>query len=278
MNYLLPEFLGLLEEPTSSIQTFPTDGNSTLSPAGAMYSTLLQLRTHVETEKLERTTLKQLVQRLQRDFALLQPHIETLDQQTTNKSSPLTSLENRIKISEKRHSTETCRHNAMFNTFQHQLSTMCDQICQFEHSNCNFFLWKVTSIKQVFESARLWYLKPGRENAPTTRLRSPVFRSHPYGYNFYLNLYSYGFAAAIGTWLSLSLSISPGDYDDILPWPVSKTIQIKVRDQLNPTIVWSQSIEPTELTRLTTADFSTVPTVRYPYFFPHTKLFEETNG
>ena len=278
MNYLFPEYLGLLEEPTSSIQTFPTDGNSTLSPAGAIYSTLLQFRTHVETEKLERTTLKQLVQRLQRDFALLQPHIETLDQQTTNKSSALTSLENRNKISEKHLSTETCRHNARFNTFQHQLSTMGDQICQFERSNCNFILWKVTSIKQVFKSARLWYLKPGRENAPTTRLRSPVFRSHPYGYNFHLNLYPYGFSAAIGTWLSLSLSISPGEYDDILPWPVSKTIQIKVRDQLKSLNVWSRTIEPRELTRPTTADFSTVPTVRYPNFFPHTNLFEETNG
>ena len=208
MNYLLPEFLGLPEEPTSSIQTFPTDGNSTLSPAGAMYSTLLQLRTHVETEKLEQTTLKQLVQRLQRDFALLQLHIEALDQQTTNKSSPLTSVENRIKNLEKRLSTETCRHNARLNSLQHQLSTMGDQLCQFEHSNCNFILWKVTSIKLVFESARQWYLKPGREKAPTTRLRSPVFRSRPYGYNFYLNLYPYGFAAAIGTWLSLSHFLS----------------------------------------------------------------------
>ena len=170
MNYLLPEFLGLPEEPASSIQTLPIDGSSTLSPAGAMYSTLLQLRTHVETEKLERTTLKQLVQRLQRDFALLQPHIETLDQQTTNESSPLTSLENKIKILEKRLSTETGRHNARLNSLQLQLSTMGDHICQFEHSNCNFILWKVTSIKIVFESARLWYLKPGRENAPTTRL------------------------------------------------------------------------------------------------------------
>ena len=278
MNYLLPEFLGLPEEPTSSIQTFPTDGNSTLSPAGAMHSTLLRLPTHVKTEKWERTTLKQLVQRLQRDFALVQPHIEALDQQTTNKSSPLTSLENRIKILEKRLSTETCRHNARLNSLQHQLSTMGDELCQFEHSNCNFILWKVTSIKLVFESARLWYLKPGQENAPTSRLRSPVFRSHPYVYKFYLNLYPYGFAAAIGTWLSLSLSISPGEYDDILPWPVSKTIQIKVRDQINPLNVWSQTVEPRELTRTTSADFSTVPTVRYPYFFPHTKPFEETNG
>ena len=276
MNYLLPESLGLPEEPASSILTLPTDGNSTLSPAGNMYSTLLQLRTHVETDKLERTTLKQLVQRLQRDFALLQPHIETLDQQPTNKS--LTSLENRIKNLEKRLSTETCRHNAKPNFLQLQLSTMGDQICQFDHSDCNFILWKVTSIKIVFESARLWYLKPGRENAPTTRLRSPLFRSHPYSYNFYLNLYPYGFAAAIGTWMSLSLSISAGDYDDILPWPISKTIQIKVRDQLNPLNAWSQTIEPIELTRPTTADISTVPTVRYPYFFPHTKLFEETNG
>ena len=179
MNYILPEFLGLPEEPTSSIQILPTDGKSALSPAEVMYSTLLQLRTHVQTEKLERTTLKQLVQRLQRDFALLQPHIEALDQQTANKSSPLRSLENRIKTLEKRLSTETGRHNARLNSLQLQLSNLGDQICVFEHSNCNFILWKVTSVKLVIESARLWYLKPGRENAPTTRLRSPIFRSHP---------------------------------------------------------------------------------------------------
>ena len=147
MNYFLPESLGLSEELTSSIQTLPTGGNPTLSPAGTMYSTLLQLRTYVETEKLERTTLKQLVQRLQRDFALLQPHIEALDQKTTNQSSPLVSFENKIKILEKRLSTETGRHNARLNSLQLQLSTMSDQICQFEHSNCNFILWKVTSIK-----------------------------------------------------------------------------------------------------------------------------------
>ena len=277
MNYLLPEFLGLPEEPASSIQTLPIDGNSTLSPAGAMYSTLLQLRTHVETEKWEKTTLKQLVQRIQRDFAFLQPHIEALHQKTTNQSSPIVFLENKIKILEKRLSTETGRHNARLNSLQLQLSTMGDQICQFEHSKCNFILWKVTSVKLVFESARLWCLKPGRENAPTTRLRSPIFRSHPYGYNIYLNLYLYGFAAANGTWMSLSLSISAGEYDDILPWPISKTIQIKVRDQLNALNTWSQTIEPRELTRPTTTDFSTVPTVRYLCFFPHTKLFEKPN-
>ena len=94
---------------------------------------------------------------------------------------------------------------------------MGDQICQFEHNNSKFILRKDTSIKLVFESAQLWYLQRRRENASTTRHRSPIFCSQPYGYNFYLNLYPYGFAAAIATWASLSLSKSTGEYGDILP-------------------------------------------------------------
>ena len=269
--------MGLSEEHTSPAQASPIDANPTLSPAEVMYSTLLQLRTHVETEKLERTTLKQLVQRLQRDSALLRPQIELLGRPPTSKSS-LVKLENKIKVLETRLSTETCRYNSRLNSLQHQLSTMGDQICQFEHSNSTFILWKVTSIQFVFDSAKLWYLKPGRKNAPTTRLRSPIFRSHPYGYSFYLNFYPYGFAAAIGTWASISRSISPGEYDDILLWPISKMIQIKVHDQLNPINTWSQIFESKELTKPTTNEYSTVPTVRHPYFFPHSKLFNETNG
>ena len=155
---------------------------------------------------------------------------------------------------------------------------MGDQICQFEHSNSTIILWKVTSIQLVFESARLWYLKPGWENAPTTRLRSPIFRYHPYGYNFYLIFYPYGFAAAIGTWASIFLSMSAGEYDDILPWPVSKTIQIIMRDHLSPLNTWSQTIESKILTEPTSTDYSFVPTVGYSYFFPHSKLFNDTDG
>ena len=82
-----PGSVGLPEEPTSAAQAPSTGRNPMLSPAGVMYSTLLQLRTLVETENLERTTFKQLVQRLQRDFALLQPQIESLDQPATGNSS-----------------------------------------------------------------------------------------------------------------------------------------------------------------------------------------------
>ena len=78
MNYLLPGSFGLSEEPTSPVQAPPIDENPTLSPAGLMYSTLLQLRTHVEAQKFERTTLKQLVQRLRKTLLLYSPSLSHL--------------------------------------------------------------------------------------------------------------------------------------------------------------------------------------------------------
>ena len=76
----------------------------------------------------------------------------------------------------------------------------------------------------------------------------------------------------------VSLFISAGESDDILPWPVSEMIRIKVLDQLNSLNTWSQTIESKELTEPIANEYSTVPTVRYPYFFPHSKLFNETDG
>ena len=76
MSCSFPGVFGLPTEPTPSAQVLSTDGSPTISSAEAMCSTLLQLRAQVETEKLERTVLKQLVQRLQGDFALLQPQFE----------------------------------------------------------------------------------------------------------------------------------------------------------------------------------------------------------
>ena len=82
-----------------------------------------------------------------------------------------------------------------------------------------------------------------------------------------MNVYCYGFAAAIGAWVSVSISKSAGNYHDILPWPVSKTIQLKVRDQLDTLSAWSHTFDSKKLTRPTSANSSTVPTVRCSYFF-----------
>ena len=52
MKYLFPGSFGLSEEPTSPSQAPPIEGNPTLSSAGVKHSTLLQLRTHVENQKI----------------------------------------------------------------------------------------------------------------------------------------------------------------------------------------------------------------------------------
>ena len=73
MSFLLPGLFGFSDEPKPSTEIPSADESQTLSPAGVMYSNLLQLRNHVETEKLEITVLKQLVQRLQGDCSLATP-------------------------------------------------------------------------------------------------------------------------------------------------------------------------------------------------------------
>ena len=73
--------------------------------------------------------------------------------------------------------------------------------------------------------AAVWLIVFGQEHyhsfwinyAISIRLGSLIFRSHPYGFNFYLIFYFFGFAAAIGKWVFISLPISVGEYDDILP-------------------------------------------------------------
>ena len=79
MQCLIPRSFGLPEEPSSPAQAPPTDGNPMLSPAGMMYSTLLQLRRHVETKNLEQTTLTYLVQRLKKRSLSYSPRLNYLN-------------------------------------------------------------------------------------------------------------------------------------------------------------------------------------------------------
>ena len=110
-----------------------------------------------------------------------------------------------------------------------------------------------------------------------TPLDSLLFRSHPYGCKFYLVFYFFGFAAAIGKWASISLylmvSMRISCHGQFQRYSRSKFVT-----NWNPSNAWSQKIESKKLPRPTSAGFSTVPTVWYPHFFPHTKLFEKTNG
>ena len=80
----------------------------------------------------------------------------------------------------------------------------------------------------------------------------------------------------------LAFSNSAGNFDDILLWPRSKVIHLKVKDELDPLKNWTlvmdlrEAKEPNRPTSST--DSITITTVRCPYFLPHTKLFDETEG
>ena len=114
---MLPGLIGITDEPTPSIQMPSADGNQIISPTGVNYSNLLQLHNHVKTEQSERTTFEQLVQCLQRDFALLQPQTAIIYQLATSKPTSQTELEKKEK-NEKHLCAEIYQHNSHLNSLQ----------------------------------------------------------------------------------------------------------------------------------------------------------------
>ena len=105
-------------------------------------------------------------------------------------------------------------------------------------SSCRLIPRKLTVHNFI---AATWLIIFGQEHyhsfwinyAISTRLGCLNFRSHPYGYKFYLIFYFFGFAVSIGKWVFISLPVTVGEFDDIMPWSVSKIIQIKCRDKLH---------------------------------------------
>ena len=103
-----------------------------------MYSSLLQLLNHIETEKLRRIIFKQLVQCLPRNFAPLRAQIEKFDYPATNKPTSLAALEKKLIF--KKRSAKISSINSSLNSLENQYTAMSDQICQFKQYKSNFFL------------------------------------------------------------------------------------------------------------------------------------------
>ena len=74
---------------------------------------------------------------------------------------------------------------------------------------------------------------------------TPVFRTHPYGYNFIIRFHHYGVGIAAGQVVTLIFAFSSGNYDCLLRWPFPKVVHLSLRDQLDPLITWTQLIQPT---------------------------------
>ena len=87
------------------------------------------------------------------------------------------------------------------------------------------YVWKVNDLARRTRDARM-----GR----TLSLYSPPFYSSPHGYRVCLRAYLNGDGSGRGTHVSLYIVVMKSEYDDLLTWPFSHTVQLSLINQVDP--------------------------------------------
>ena len=156
-----------------------------------------------------------------------------------------------------------------------------DKIRQLEPGNSDAIIWKIPSVKFVFDSAKKARPSSDPLIEAATTFSSPIFRTHPHGYNFFIKFYPYGIGPATGRSASILFTLFPDDYDNLLKWPFSKLIDIGIRDQLDPLNNWMKTIRPDQDPAYKKPTMSTktgATIVLIKSFFSHSKLFSGTES
>ena len=154
------------------------------------------------------------------------------------------NLTSRICKLEKLFANEVSTHTSITAGVHSQYFLLYDKIRQLEPGNSDVIIWKIPSVKFVFDCAKLARPSSDPLIEPATSFSSPIFRTHPHGYNFFIKFYPYGIGPATGKCASVLFALFPGDYDNLLQWPFTKTIHIGIRDQLDPMNTWMKTIRP----------------------------------
>ena len=170
----------------------------------------------------------------------LQPILNTQEDPPTT----VQNLESRICKLEKLFADEITTYTSITAGIHSQYFFMYDKIRQLEPGNSDAIIWKIPSVKFVFDSAKKARPSSDPLIEPATSFSSPIFRTHPHGYNFFINFYPYGIEPATGKCCSILFTLFPGDFDNLLKWPFSKLIHIGIRDQLDPMNIWMKTIRP----------------------------------
>ena len=196
-------------------------------------------------------------------------------------STTVQNLTSRTCKLEKLFADEKSAYTSITAGVHSQYFFLYDKLRQLElgHSDVNF--WKIPSVKFVFDSAKMARPSSDPLIEPATSFSSPIFRTHPHGYNLFIKLYPYGIGHATGKCASILFTLFSGDYDNLLQWPFSKTIHIGIRDQLDPMNTWMKTIRPDQdpaYKKPTMSAKTGVATILINNFIPHSKLFSETEG
>ena len=135
-------------------------------------------------------------------------------------------------------------HETIASIYQSQFAFLYDRIRALESGGTDTILWKLTSLKLVFDTAKSWARLDNAAKDPSTHYNSPVYRTHSYGYNFFVQFYPYGLDSAAENHASIMFASFPGDYDGLLTWSFPKIIHLSVRDQLDPRVHGLSALYP----------------------------------
>ena len=177
------------------------------------------------------------------------------------------------EINKARNSRETIASNS-----RSQFGYLYDRIRALESGGTDTILWKLTSLKLVFDTAKPSARLDDAAKDPSNHYISPVYRTHPYGYNFFVQFYPYGLEAAAGNHASIMFALFPGDYDGLLKWPFSKTIHLSVHKQLGPLNTWTISFAPSERISFRRPTREPLPTLMNFNLLLHSKMFSKSEN
>ena len=182
---------------------------------------------------------------------------------------------------EKQAKDDLSRQKSLLSSIQSNYSFLYNKIRQLEAGSNDTILWRIPSVRFIFDSAKSAHRQSKPIDDKNTGYWSPVFRTHPYGYNFLVRFHPYGIHATAGQFATLIFDFFPGDYDGLLRWPFPKVIHLSLRDQLDPLNGWTQTIQPTQeppFRRPPSSPKNEAFAVAFYKCIPHSKLFSETEG
>ena len=199
-----------------------------------------------------------------------EPSQASQSNQTT--SGPPLDLETRVSQLESEITKAREGRETVASIHRSQFAFLYDRIRVLESGGSDTILWKLTAFRFVFDTAKSAARLDNAATNPSTHYNSPMYHTHPHGYNFFIQFYPYGLNAAAGNHASIMFALFPGDYDGLLTWPFPKMIHISVCDQLDPQNKWTTTFTSSERTPFRRPTREPHPTLTNFNFFPHSKM------
>ena len=134
--------------------------------------------------------------------------------QTTSRS--FSDLENRVRQLEEENTKARESRETIAYIYRSQFAFLYDRIRALESGGTDTTLWKLTSLKLNFDTAKSSARLDNAAKDPSTHYNSPVYRTHPYGYNFFVQFHPYDLEAAAGNHASIMFALFHGNYDGLV--------------------------------------------------------------